>query len=58
VALFTATVFIARNLRVADAFQARQAKDAQRLADGLPPKRRRRRRQTAENLITAANAPP
>ena len=58
IALFTATVFIARNLRINDAFQARQAKDAKRLADGLPPKQRKRRRQTTNDLITAANAPP
>jgi hypothetical protein len=58
IALFTATVFIARNLRVADAFAARQAENERRAANGLAPKRRRRRRQTAEDLIGAANAPP
>jgi hypothetical protein len=58
IALFTATVFIARNLRITDAFHARQAENARRAANGLPPKQRKRRRQTAENLISAGNAPP
>jgi len=57
-ALFTASVFIARNLRVADSFAARQADNDRRAAAGLAPKRRKRRRQTAANLIAAANAPP
>ncbi|MGZ8666955.1 MAG: hypothetical protein ACXWZM_07585 [Solirubrobacterales bacterium] len=58
IALFAASVFVARNLRVADAFAARQAEEERRVSRGLPPKRRRRRRQTAEDLIGAANAPP
>ncbi len=58
IALFTATVFIARNLRITDAFAAHQAEDQRRAANGLPPKQRRRRRQTTEDLINAANAPP
>jgi hypothetical protein len=58
IALFTATVLIARNLRVADAFTARQAENQQRAADGLAPKQRKRRRQSAEDLISQANAPP
>jgi hypothetical protein len=58
IALLAASVFVARNLRVADAFAARQIEDERRAACGLPPKRRRRRRQTAEDLIGAANAPP
>jgi hypothetical protein len=58
IALFTATAFIARNLRITDAFNARQAENERRAANGLPPKQRKRRRQTAENLISAANAPP
>ncbi len=57
-ALFTASVFIARNLRVADSFAARKADDQRRAATGLPPKQRRRRRQTSDDLIGAANAPP
>jgi hypothetical protein len=57
IALFTASVFIARNLRIADAFAARQAEDERRLANGLPPKQRKRRRQTAEDLV-AAHTPP
>lgn len=58
IALFAATVFVARNLRIADSFAARQIEEERRAANGLPPKRRRRRRQTAEDLIGAANAPP
>ena len=58
IALFTATVLIARNLRIADAFTARQAENERRAANGLPPKQRKRRRQTTDDLISAANAPP
>jgi hypothetical protein len=48
-ALFTATAVIARNLRTADAFTARQADHAHR-----PGHHRRRRRQPLHALITAA----
>jgi hypothetical protein len=58
IALFTATAFIARNLRIADAFAARQAENQRRAANGLPPKQRKRRRQTTDDLIAAATAPP
>ena len=58
IALFTATAFIARNLRINDAFAARQAENERRAANGLPPKQRKRRRQTTTDLISAANAPP
>ena len=58
IALFAASVFVARNLRVADAFAARMAEDERRAAQGLPPRRRRRRRQSAGELIGAATAPP
>jgi hypothetical protein len=58
IALFTATVLIARNLRVADAFAARQTANERRAANGLPPKQRRRRRHTTHDLISAANPPP
>jgi hypothetical protein len=58
IALFTATVLIARNLRVADAFAARQTANERRAANGLPPKQRRRRRHTTQDLISAANPPP
>jgi hypothetical protein len=57
-ALFTATLFVARNLRVADSFAARQAENERRAASRPAPKQRKRRRQTAEDLIGAANAPP
>jgi hypothetical protein len=58
IALFAATAFAARNLRVADAFAARRAEEERRAANGLPPRPRRRRRRTAQDLIGAANAPP
>jgi hypothetical protein len=58
IALFAATVFVARNLRIADAFAARKAETRQRAANGLPPKKRKRRRQTTNDLIAAAEAPP
>jgi hypothetical protein len=58
IALFVASALIARNLRIHNAFNARQAENQRRAALELPPKQRRRRRQTAEQLIDAANAPP
>jgi hypothetical protein len=58
IALFTATTLIARNIRIHDAYTARQADNQRRAANGLPPKQRKRRRHTTENLIAAANAPP
>jgi hypothetical protein len=58
IALFAAALLAARNLRVADAFAARQAEQRRRAEAGLPPRPRRRRRRTAEDLIGAANAPP
>jgi hypothetical protein len=58
IALFAACVFIARNLRVADSFAARQAEDQRRTTRGLPPKLRKRRRQTTDDLIDQPNAPP
>lgn len=58
ISLFTATATIARNIRVADAFNARQAENERRTACGLPPKQRKRRRRSAAELIAAAHAPP
>ena len=58
IALFAATVFAARNLRVADAFAAREAEDERRAQNGLPPRRRKRRRKSAADPIGAASAPP
>ena len=57
IALFTATAFIARNIRINNAFRARQADNQHRANHGLPPKQRKRRRQTLDDLA-AANAPP
>jgi hypothetical protein len=57
-ALLTAIVLIARNLRIADAFTARQTENEQRAANGLPPKQRKRRRHTLQDLTATANAPP
>ncbi len=54
-----ACLFVVRNLRIVDSFEARQADDARRIAAGLPPKTRRRRRKSLNDLIGAsANAPP
>jgi hypothetical protein len=58
IALFIATAFLARNIRINDAFNARQAEQQRRAANGLPPKQRKRRRQTTQDLIGAANPPP
>jgi len=58
IALFTATAYIARNTRIQDAFNARQAADLRRANLGLPPKQRKRRRHTLQDLAAAANAPP
>ena len=55
ITLFTATLLIARNQRILDAWDARQARDAQRAARGLPPGTRRRRRTT---LASLTKAPP
>jgi hypothetical protein len=55
-----ACLFVVRNLRVVDSFEARQVDDARRAAAGLPPKTRRRRRKTLNDLVGAmpADAPP
>ncbi len=58
IALFAATALIARNIRTADAFAARQADNQRRAALGLPPKQRKRRRQTVHDLISATSGPP
>ncbi|MDQ6775497.1 MAG: hypothetical protein M3071_04575 [Actinomycetota bacterium] len=57
IALFTATTLIARNLRIHDAFTAREAENERRAANGLPPKHRKRRR-TTTNDLTGQSAPP
>jgi hypothetical protein len=56
ITLFLACVFVVRNQRVADAFDARQADDARRATRGKPPKTRRRRRKTLDDLV--AHTPP
>lgn len=58
IALFAGALFAVRNLRVADAFAAREAENHRRAARGLAPKRRRRRRRSLHHLIAPANAPP
>ena len=56
--LFATTAFVTRTERVLDAFAARQAADARRQAQGLPP--RTRRRMGLGDLVGAGgvNAPP
>jgi hypothetical protein len=57
--LMLACLFVVRNLRVVDSFEARQADNARRLAADVPPKTRRRRRKTINDLVGAsANTPP
>jgi hypothetical protein len=55
ITLFLAATTAARNLRIADAFNARATQDAHRAATANPPRTRRRRRKTITDL---ANAPP
>jgi len=52
--LFTTTLLIARNQRIAAAWNARQEDNARRAAAGLPPKPRKRRRKALASL----SAPP
>jgi hypothetical protein len=56
--LFLACLFVVRNVRVADAFAARQAEQARRAACGDPPRTRSKRRRTIHDLLAEANAPP
>jgi hypothetical protein len=56
ITLTTATTITARNIRIADAFAARQADNQRRVARGLPPKTRKRRRTTIHDLA-ATHAP-
>ena len=59
VMLMLACVFVVRNDRAITAFEDRQAEDARRIANGLPPKTRKRRRKTFGDLLAPpANAPP
>jgi hypothetical protein len=60
ITMLVACAFVVRNLRVVDAFDARQLDDQRRRAAGLPPKTRRRRRRSINDLVaaTTANAPP
>jgi hypothetical protein len=55
ITLLTTTLLIVRNQRILAAWTARQARDAQRAAAGLPPGVRRRRRTP---LASLAAAPP
>jgi hypothetical protein len=57
--LMLACVLVVRNQRVLDSFEARQADNERRLAQGLAPRTRRRRRKTIADLVGAtADAPP
>ena len=56
--IFVTCCLVARNLRVLDAFEARQAEDARRAAASLAPKRRHRRRRTLGDLVGAPPQPP
>jgi hypothetical protein len=50
ITLFLTCAMVVRNQRVLDAFEARQADDARRAAQGKPPKTRRRRRRSIADL--------
>ena len=52
--LFTVTLLVVRNQRILQAWDTRQAQNAQRAAAGLPPRTRKRRRKT----LTSLTAPP
>ena len=57
--LFLTCCLVVRNLRVLDAFEARQAEAARRSAAGLVPKQRRKRRKTLADLVPSVPpAPP
>jgi hypothetical protein len=56
--LFVVCLLVVRNGRVLDAFAARQADDARRLAAGMAPRTRKRRRKTLADLVGATSAPP
>jgi hypothetical protein len=51
VTILLACAVVVRNIRVTDSFEERIAKDAERLAAGLPPKTRRRRRRRIDDLL-------
>ena len=54
-ALWLACLLVTRNQRILAAWHARQARDARRAAQGLPPATRSRRR---KNLASLAAVPP
>jgi hypothetical protein len=57
--LMLTCLFVVRNQRVLASFEAQEAEDQRRLAQGLAPRTRRRRRTTISDLVnTAANSPP
>ncbi len=58
ITLFTAALFVVRNQRVAQGFEAKVADDERRRSAGLAPRTRRRRRRTIADLVGTANAPP
>jgi hypothetical protein len=57
--LMLTCLFVVRNQRVLASFEAKEAEDKRRLAQGLAPRTRRRRRTTISDLVNAvANSPP
>lgn len=58
ITLLTTAVVIARNLRIAHAFTARQPEQQRRTNNCATAKRQRRRRQTLEHLLAAADSSP
>jgi hypothetical protein len=60
ITLFVTCLFVVRNQRILDAFEARRQDDARRMSAGLPPRTRRRRRKTLTDLVgvAATKGPP
>ncbi len=56
ISLLLTTAVVVRNVRIVDAFEARQRETFERSQRGLAPKTRRRRRKTIENLIASSAA--